>query len=135
MERAVLHRRCADLIRTVGLLQAARRQMSSDLQVNVSDLRHLHTELSEMKSSHASMTGKFEQAEAKLSKMRQHIEELEKSSAMVAEQDAVTAEPAAKNESDLGQVSQHVERLLMPFDEQSADIIKLETATRGKKIA
>ena len=135
MERAVLHRRCEDLIRTVGVLQASRQKMTSDLQVNVGDLRHLHTELSEMKSSHATMAGKFEQAEIKLSKMRQHIEELEKSSAMVAKHDAALVEAAARNESYHEHVSQHVERLLVPFDEQSADIIKLETAARGKRVA
>jgi len=134
MDRAVLHRRCEDLIRTVGVLQASRQKMTSDLQENVGDLRHLHAELSDMKASHASMAGKFEQAEVKLSKMRQHIEELEKSSAMVAKHDAALVE-AAKNDSYLGQVSQHVERLLTPFDEQGADIIKLETAARGKRVA
>jgi len=131
MDRAVLHRRCEDLIRTVGALQASRQKMTSDLQVNVGDLRHLHTELSEMKSSHASMASKFEQAEIKLSQMRQHIEELEKSSAMVAKHDAALVEAAAKNES----YHEQVERLLTPFDEQGADIIKLETAARGKRVA
>lgn len=132
MDRAVLQRRCEDLVRTVGLLQAAHRKMSSELQGNVCDLGHLHTELSEMRASQASMASKFEQAETRLGKMRQHVEELEKSSTILARHDAALVEAAVKNESDLEQETQ---RLLKPFDEPGADIIKLETATRGKKVA
>ncbi len=135
MDRAVLHRRCEDLIRTVGLLQASRRQTSSNLQANVGDLRQIHAELSEMKASHASMAGKFEQAEVKLGRMRQHIEELEKSSATVAQQDAALVSAAAKNESFILQESQHAEQRRTALDELGAEIIKLETATRGKKVA
>ena len=197
-DRAALQQRCEELLRTVGLLQAARRKMSSELQADVGDLGQLHMALSEMKSSHDAITGKFEQAETKLGKMRQRIEELEKSHAILAKYDTALVEAAPKTGSDPELARQHLksknklfelletyfkdrrdtnhevvsnqkvletndpvqterqdpiqeeqpsdtpqnkipaaefaEWPLMPH-EQGADIIKLETTIRGKKVA
>jgi chromosome segregation ATPase len=94
-DRAALHQRCEELSRTVNLLQAARRKISSELQINAGDLGQLYADLSEMKASHDSIASKFEHAESKLNVMRLHVEKLETSHAILARYDTALVETAA----------------------------------------
>jgi chemotaxis protein MotB len=175
MDRCVLQERCEELLRAIRVLQAARRKMGSELQVDAGDLGHLHAVLAEMKASHDLVTSRFEQAETKLTKMRQHIETLGEAHAILAKYDAALVEPAASGGGDPEQARQRLKsknklfELLEGFfqdrrdsnhdaasggevppasgpveaaggppparEEQGADIIELQTAARGKRVA
>ncbi|AMN41018.1 hypothetical protein [Rhodoplanes sp. Z2-YC6860] len=99
LDRAALQQRCEELSRAINLLQAARRRMNSELQINAGDLGQLHADISEMKESHNAIAKKFEQAETKLSAMRLHVEKLETSHSILARYDTALVDSAAANGS------------------------------------